>query len=55
MGTKLVMACQISDGGLTLAETSLHFLGIKGSVKRFNYLESHVGVAERNTFEAAKR
>mgnify|MGYP000876320308 FL=1 len=54
MNTKLVMACQMSGGGFTLAETFLHFLGIKGSVKKFNDFERHVGVAEINAFEAAK-
>ena len=53
MNTKLVKACQISGGGLTLAETFLHFLDIKGSVKRFKYLERAVGEAARKSFEAA--
>ena len=38
MKTKLDIASQMSDG-LTLAETFLHFLDIKGSVERFNYIE----------------
>ena len=54
MNTKLVMACQMSGGGLTLAETFLRFLDIKGSVKRFNYIERVVGEAERKSFEDAK-
>ena len=48
------MACQMSSGGLTLAETFLHFLDKKGSVKRFNYIERVVEEAERKSFEAAK-
>ena len=54
MNTKLVMACQMSGGGLTLAETFLRFLDMKGSIKRFNYIERVVGEAERKSFEAAK-
>ena len=41
-------------GGLTLVETFLHFLYIKVSVKRFNYIEHVVGEAEKKSFEAAK-
>ena len=44
----------MSGGGFTQAETFLHFLGIKGSVKKFNDFEGHVGRAEMNAFEAAK-
>ena len=44
---------QMSGGGLTLPETFLHFLDIKGSVKRFNYIEHVVGEAEGKSFEAA--
>ena len=40
----------MSGGGLTLAETFLHFLDIK----RLNYIERVVGEAERTSFEAAK-
>ena len=53
MNSKLVMACQMAGGGLTLAQSFLHFLNIKGSVKRFNYIERHVGEAERKSFVAA--
>ena len=48
MNAKLVMACQMAVGGMTLAKTFLHFLNIKGSAKRFPYIERHVGDAERN-------
>ena len=48
------MACQMAGGGLILAQTFLHFLNIKGNVKRFNYIERHVGEAERKSFVAAK-
>ena len=54
MNTKLVMACQMSDDGLTLVETFLHFLDIKGSIKRFNYIDCVVEEAKRKSFEAAK-
>ena len=52
--TKIVMACQISDGGLAIAGNFLHFLGIKESVKRFKYIECQEGEAEKKSFEAAK-
>ena len=44
----------MAGGGLRLAETFLHFLRIKGSVKRFNCIERHVGEAERKSFVDAK-
>ena len=54
MNSKLVIACQMAGGGLTLAQTYLHFLNIKGSVKRFNYIEHHVEETKKKSFVAAK-
>ena len=36
------------------SKTLLHFLGIEGSSKRFNYIEHHEGEAERKSSEAPK-
>ena len=44
----------MAGGGLTLAQTYLHFLNIKGSVKRFNYIEHHVEETKKKSFVAAK-
>ena len=48
------MASQLSGGGMTLAKTFLHFLGLKGSVKKFYELERVMRDSQRTAFEAAK-